>query len=204
MLQREIFLAGEANAWLERNRNKIGRRDSVWDVIKDLKVQTVLEIGCSDGWRLRKMVDNSYCESAVGVDPVVGGYLGEIGKILIFRGTAETLPLNNTWKFDLVIFGFCLYLADPCDYFRIAAEADRVLADGGHLVIHDFAPPDRPYKVPYEHKEDVFSHHMDFAELWMSHPAYRWVASGDGHAVTMLKKDMKSAFAARPAVVVQN
>jgi len=30
-------------------------------------------------------------------------------------------------KFDLIIFGFCLYLTDWSDWFRIVAEADTVL-----------------------------------------------------------------------------
>ncbi len=50
-----------------------------------------------------------------------------------------------------------------------------------------------PYRVPYEHKEGVFSHHMAFAELWTIHPAYVTIASEpDGCA--LLRKDMKGAF----------
>lgn len=36
---------------------------------------------------------------------------------------------------DLIIFGFCLYLCDPQDLFRIAAGSDALLADRGLMTI---------------------------------------------------------------------
>ena len=46
------------------------------------------------------------------------------------QGTADRLPYRDG-LFDVVVFGFCLYLCDREDLFRIASEADRVLNDQG-------------------------------------------------------------------------
>jgi ubiquinone/menaquinone biosynthesis C-methylase UbiE len=40
-------------------------------------------------------------------------------------GTADLLDFNDD-KFDIVIFGFYLYLCDRKDLFKIASEANRV------------------------------------------------------------------------------
>ena len=74
-----------------------------------------------------------------------------------------------------MIFGFCLSLCDPVDYFRIAAEADRVLSERGWLAIYDFTTP-APIKVPYAHKDGLYSHKMEFSRLFMGNPAYRMFA----------------------------
>jgi len=52
-------------------------------------------------------------------------------------GTADVIPFQDK-SFDIVIFGFCLYLCDRDDLFKIAAEADRVLKTPGWLLIKDF------------------------------------------------------------------
>ena len=40
-------------------------------------------------------------------------------------GTAEKLPFEENY-FDILIFGFCLYLTDSEDLFKISSEAYRV------------------------------------------------------------------------------
>jgi SAM-dependent methyltransferase len=198
MLQRDIFLQGEGNAWLERNRDKLGQHDPVSELIQaqGIKPTAVLEIGCADGWRLEKLKAKFGCH-AWGIDPAgaAGRMASGVGGV---KGTADDLSCFSGYAFDLVIFGFCLYLCDPCDYFRIVAESDRALADGGHLIIHDFdvAFPWAAYRRPYRHKDGVYSHHFDFVRLWLAHPAYRMMRyKRDGEErASLLRKDMKGAF----------
>lgn len=197
MKQSEIFLAGEAQKWDERNRDKLPpEHDPVLEALAatDLKPGRVLEVGCGNGWRLKKLNEIYGCYYW-GIDPL--GIPKQIDDPRFLKGTASNLMFFPIPNFDLVIYGFCLYLCDPDDYFKIAAEGDRVLADGGHIIIYDFfANP--PYKTPYKHKDGVFSHKMDFSSLWSWHPAYNAVyrAYGDeeGTAVIMLRKNMKNCF----------
>jgi SAM-dependent methyltransferase len=138
MNQTDIMLAGEADAWFKRNRGKLGADDPVGHIIAGLSItpRAVLEIGCANGWRLKRLQQEYRCH-VWGVDPSHDA-VEEASLPGVLYGTADDLPFCAS-KFDLVIFGFCLYLCDPADLFRVAAEADRVLADGGTLIIHDFA-----------------------------------------------------------------
>lgn len=86
------------------------------------------------------------------------------------QGTAEQLPYADQ-SFEIVIFGFCLYLCDREDLFRIACEADRVLKSPGWLLIHDFYSP-TPSKHDYRHYAGLFSYKMDYRTLFTWHPAY--------------------------------
>jgi len=90
-----------------------------------------------------------------------------------------------------------LYLCDPEDYFEIAFEGNRVLKDEGYLIIHDFDVIDeRSRRVPYKHKEGIFSHHVAFENLWAGHPWYQVLETRyrEEQAFTILKKDSKGAW----------
>lgn len=195
--QSDIFLQGEGKAWLDRNLEKLPAKDDpVIPCIKriGIKPKQVLEVGCANGWRLMEMRKEFNCRIR-GIDPsitrshfVAGGFLG--------AGAAHSIPYPSH-DFDVVIYGFCLYLCDPEDYLRIAAEGDRVLADGGYLIIYDFLP-DLPHSRKYKHHDGVLTRKMNFSRLWLGHPAYTHVLTHpsceDGVAVIVLKKDSSNAF----------
>lgn len=188
--QADVFLEGEGKAWLERNRDKIGKRDPVTELLDSsgIAFSRVVEIGCANGWRLNKLRERG--AEAVGIDPSA-----DDKDRYVMRATASRLPYYGL--FDIVIFGFCLYVVDPEHYFLVVAEADRVLRDGGHLVIHDFDNLGKPaWRTPYHHREGLYSHHVDWPKLWLAHPYYRIVVSKNGgeERVTILRKDIKGAF----------
>lgn len=201
MKQSDIFIQGEGAAWLQRNEAKLPVKDDpVLDTIKACRLEPkkVLEVGCANGWRLLELVNQYKC-SATGIDPCIVRINSIKNRVLLLPGIASNLAQFRDGHFDLVIYGFCLYLCDPEDYFKIATEGDRVLADGGRLIIYDFYAP-FPYSVPYEHKEGVFTHKMDFSNLWRSHPAYSMesftiIGQGDDTTVVfVLKKNMRHSF----------
>jgi ubiquinone/menaquinone biosynthesis C-methylase UbiE len=198
--QAQAFLSGEGAAWLKRNIDKLPvKNDPVIMAILSIKEppNNILEIGCANGWRL-KMLTGIYPEcGATGVDPVIDNDHME-DRVILTQGTAERLRFfPNT--FDMVIFGWCLYLCDPEDYFKIAAEADRVLAEDGYLIIYDFFS-ESPYAKVYKHKKDMYSYKMNFAKLWLSHPGYREVTrdvngyGDDKTAVLVLQKHITGCF----------
>src|SRR6266705_2021129 len=130
--QADIFYQSEGSCWLERNRDKLdGENDPVINALTKLRIQPkmALEIGCANGWRLRQLEKLFHCSTA-GLEP------SPPASNNIKRGFAHAIPFH-TIKFDLVIFGWCLYLCDREDLFTIAAEGDRVLAEDGYLVVHD-------------------------------------------------------------------
>lgn len=191
--QSDAFMEGEGQAWLRRNLTKLSpENDPVLEAIKTYRIvpANVLEIGCANGWRLDALAQQYDCES-YGVDP--SGHL-KTKSSLIYRGTADRLPAH-TDCFDLVIYGWCLYLCDPEDYFCIVSEGDRVLKENGYLIVYDFCS-DKPYKVEYKHKKGLFSYHYDFSKLWLSHPFYSLVGRTvqNETCVIILKKNTKAAF----------
>ena len=201
--QREIMKFGEADAWYKRNLQRLGRADPVSVMIARNKItpKSVLEVGCADGWRLAKLRDRYGCE-VLGIDPSpdAGRAALQTYGIPVHRSSARNL-LTGPGEHDMIIFGFCLYVTDPEEWFAIAAEADYALADNGYLVIHDFAEPTgNPFTRPYEHHRDLVSHHFDFAKLWLSHPFYVLTAralTGPDDMVTILRKVTSTAFEAR-------
>jgi ubiquinone/menaquinone biosynthesis C-methylase UbiE len=138
----------------------------------NLQPRSILEVGCSNGWRLAAL-RSAYSAICCGIDPSAESI--KEGKALfpdisLEQGTADSLPFNED-MFDLVIFGFCLYLCDRKDLFKIAHEADRVLKDKGYIAILDFHPT-FPYRNKYKHLLGISSYKMNYANLFSWNPSY--------------------------------
>ncbi len=180
MKQKEIFLNVEGDNFHERNKARLSELDSlakndpVLKNLKQLEVEptSVLEIGCGEGWRL-EIIRREYAAKCYGVEPsakAVSAGLELFPDLLLKTGTADSLPYDNA-AFDLVIFGFCLYLVDRSDLFKVAAEADRVLAEKGQLAIFDFHSP-FPYYNDYCHLPGLRAFKMNYSKMFLWHPAY--------------------------------
>ncbi|MFZ4632241.1 MAG: class I SAM-dependent methyltransferase [Patescibacteria group bacterium] len=179
--QKEIFLSSEGNAWYQRNKQAIENKetDCIINCISELNLlpKNILEIGCSNGYRLNEL-NKKYSSNCFGVDPSLEAIdEGKLffDKISLSQGTADSLDFNDN-KFDLVILGFCLYVCDRNDLFKIASEVDRVLSDKGFIIILDFGPP-FPYKNNYKYMDGVFSYKMDYSALFKWNPNYFMIYS---------------------------
>ncbi len=130
----------------------------------------VLEVGCGDGTRLAWLKNNLNAD-CYGIEPSAQAVAAACAKGLsVQQGTADVLPFDDN-SFDIVIFGFCLYLCDREDLFRIASAADRVLRDSGWIFILDFFSP-VPCAKTYHHRPGVLSYKMDYRTLFNWHPDY--------------------------------
>lgn len=181
--QKDVFLGGEGDAWFARNREIIARpthleNDAVVAAVADIvridqpaaSRLKLLEIGSSNGMRIERLRD-VYGFEVAGIEPSAAAVADATGRgLAVTVGTADALP-HPAGTFDIVIFGFCLYLCDPADLFRIASEADRVVKSPGWIIIHDFFAA-VPTARPYHHRSGVFSHKMDYRTLFDWHPAY--------------------------------
>ncbi len=219
MKQSEIFLNSEGDGYFRRNQLSLADRerraetDPLMRCVTTLSLhpRRILEIGCSNGWRLDRM-KREFGADCSGIDPSAEAVLHGSARypaIALTTGTAELLPYPCD-AFDLVIFGFCLYLCDRQDLFRIAAESDRVLADGGCLMILDFHPP-IPYRNPYSHLDGLYSYKMDYSQMYLWNPAYTLVArhvfaehgadrthADERLSVSALRKDLANAYPENP------
>lgn len=201
--QREAFLSSEGDRYFERNiNNPIAVESDLVICAADylsLKPKNILEIGCSNGWRLAHF--RKHGARCFGVDPSSKAIASAYNDGMDLRvGTADDLPYKDE-QFDFVIFGFCLYLVDPDLHFKCIAEADRVLRDGGVIAILDFLPH-KTYYNDYSHREGLRSHKMQFANFFLASPAYSLVhrrannslVHDERYGVDFLLKDQASAF----------
>ena len=143
--------------------------------LMEMKPYVVLEIGCSDGWRIEGIRRKFNCK-CYGIDPstiAIANGEKDYPHIHLSVGTADHLPYADSGV-DVVIFGHCLYTCPQRRLFDIAAEANRVLIDDGHLIVYDFYP-----KVSYYNQsvdcEKAVVYKMDYSEMFMWHPHYKMI-----------------------------
>lgn len=194
--QKYVFLRDEGDRWFERNKDKVVMYDIETDPVVaairklDLKPKQVVEFGCGTGHRLAALRARYGCD-IMGIDPSREALMEAAAlRVPAIQSTASSPPLST--PFNLIIYGFCLYLTDPDDWLQIAAEANNVLSDGGHIIIHDFEPVETPYARHYSHRNGIRAYHFDFAKLWLAHPQYERLSServADDQAVTVLRKN---------------
>lgn len=181
-MQKNVFLDGEGDAWFERNhqaalRRPMDRSDHIITAVERIlrsapstTPHKLLEVGCGDGKRLAWLAQNLQLECH-GIEPSARGVAAATtAGVQAVLGTADVLPYDSG-TFDIVVFGFCLYLCDREDLFKIAQECDRVLKDEGWVVILDFFAP-TPVRRAYHHKDGLFSYKMDYRQLFDWHPSY--------------------------------
>ena len=180
--QRQIFLDGEGDAWYERNcqsnleqRQQWHEHDPLARLLTELPLPlgsevSVLEVGCGQGLRLLRM-QQEFGWHVAGVDPSSAAVeaVASMG-LTAHVATADVLPLPDA-SVDLLIYGFCLYLCDRSDLFKIAAEAHRVLRPESWLAILDFWSPHQKVN-PYHHRSGVFSYKDDLSAMFAWHPSY--------------------------------
>ena len=180
--QRQVVLEGEGDAWFQRNRQADADQIAHWidqDPLAQLLEHmplprgpevSVFEVGCGQGLRLTGL-SKAKGWSVAGLDPSekaiaavnAAGCKGMVG-------TAEALPLADR-SVDLLIYGFCLYLCDRDDLFRIVAEAHRVLKLQAWLAILDFWSPHQGIN-PYHHRPGIQSYKDDLPAMFSWHPSY--------------------------------
>ena len=197
MEQADAFFKGEGNAWLKRNAKNLPIKDdlvlaAMGEMVGTWTDKAVLEIGCADGWRLAALQERFGFQELNGIDPSADAVKATKKRgVEAERGFAHALPYPNDC-FDVVIYGFCLYLVDRPNLFKAIAEGDRVLKDGGLMIVYDLATP-MPCKNPYKHQQGLSSYKQDYAAIFAANPAYNRILTkvhidGQTQAVVLKKR----------------
>jgi SAM-dependent methyltransferase len=210
--QEDVFLSGEADAWFKRNRHVLDpsrEDDIVRRVIEQagLSPKKVLEVGCSNGYRLEAIRRATGCRAS-GVEPsdaAIAEGRQRFPEVEFRRGTLQDLPVPAGETFDLVICNFVLHWVSRAALQGSLAQIDRCVANEGCLIVGDFLP-DSPMRVPYHHLpgQGVYTFKQDYAALLTATNLYREivrfvydhrthrvsadVASGDRCSVVLLKR----------------
>lgn len=210
-MQKDIFLAGEGDEWVGRNSDYLsnldwGKSDPLFQELVSLGLPAnlrVLEIGCGEGSRLEAL-SKALGWTCSGLDPSFKGIeIARIKGVDAKQGTADILPWEDGF-FDVVLFGFCLYLCDRKDLFQIATEANRVLKNPGWMGIIDFFARENKQK-DYSHKAGVKSFKMDYRKLFEWHPGYECYShrlmDHEGHKVTDVEDNWISVSMLRKNII---
>jgi SAM-dependent methyltransferase len=184
--QDDIFTAFEGDNYFARNKVALEGFDPEQDLplrlmnLYGLSPRSAVEIGAANGCRLDAIAER-YGARVVGVDPSANAI--ESGRkcfphVEFLQATAANVPLQDV--FDLVIVNFVLHWIDRSTLLRSVAEIDRLVADGGFLLVGDFAP-DNFLRVHYHHlaEKPVYTYKQDYSAVF--------VASGLYHTVATLK-----------------
>ena len=188
--QSNLFLSGEGDAWFLRNSESLNTGSNSPDIdyicstlnAFQNTVSSILEIGCGGGAKLSAL-SKHFDSEGHGIDPsekaiqwANKNYSQSSGKLNFQTGLATELPYKDD-QFDLVFFGFCLYLVPPSEILRAAAEADRVLRKGGFLAILDFDFGQQKVN-PYKHADGIHSYKNNYSNLFTSlgyfHQVSKW------------------------------
>ena len=171
----------------ERNKERYSNKNfknekltkTILDIYKKKKIKnntgSIIEIGCGNGSRLEFLSKKIIKKNFYGIDPSSFAIReAKNKKIRAFVGTADKTPFKDR-SFEMVIFGFCLYLVDDDDLFNVIREADRILNKKGILIIYDFYDHELKYKL-YKHDKKIKSRHMDYKKLFLYHPSYKLIS----------------------------
>lgn len=185
MNQDKVFLECEGDQWFLRNKIAL-ENDSKFDwpcYLIDLleqkeEIRTIVELGCSNGWRLHQLSQKLGQGQFVGVDASLEAI--QEGKRLypevnLHQGLLSQVPLQE--EFDLVIIYSVLHWIDRNTLAQSIAEIDRITKDGGFLLIGDFFP-DFQHRRHYHHLpgEKVYTYKQDYAKIFESLGTYKEIA----------------------------
>ena len=135
---------------------------------------SVLEIGCTTGFRLEKarQAFGAQCGGLEASVAAVNEGKEKYPQIDIRQGIApQDLDHWSGSKFDVVIVGHLVYLLPRSDLFEFAAQVDSLLADNGHLIVVDFIYH-RDSVAEYAHQDSLSLYKGDPSGPWSWNPQY--------------------------------
>ena len=179
--QDEIFSA-EGDQWFERNKTflvpKEGRSDVTTTFLRgaSFRPKAILDIGCANGYFLDHVVSLFPGAEGYGIEPsarAVEDGQTHFPRLHLSRGASHELGAYRDGQFDCIILQFVLHWVDRRHLLKTIAEVDRVLADGGHVLIADFFPAE-PCKTRYHHlpNEEVYTYKQPYWELFTATKCY--------------------------------
>lgn len=206
---KEIII-GESNSYFERNvttralndepsqnarlvsRFISGLKDS--DIGSNINRWKVCEIGCCYGYNLN-FLSKEHGFELFGCDPSNEAIDFGINrwpatsKINLIQGISNRLPYEDN-QFDMVIAGFLLYVTPREIIPETICEMNRVLKEGGFLVLTDF-DTQIPYIRVNKHNESMPVFKEDYANRFLTMGYYLAEKYSYSHAGTCFNPDIQ-------------
>lgn len=177
--QDAVFIGSEADLYFERNRHAYETFDPDSDLpsklisLYRLVPASVAEVGAANGIRVASIARSSGA-TAVAIEPsgaAIADGRRRFPEVEFVQARAASIPLERT--FDLVIVNGVFCWIDRKHLLASVAQIDRLVADGGFLLIGDFWPTTRQ-RVPYHHLpgQDVYTYKQDYTAVFLASGLY--------------------------------
>jgi len=217
--QKQAFVTYEANSWFQRNKFITQKYNSETDPIMGLLKKysisptSILEVGCSAGYRLAALKAEFPESNVVGVEPSTDAI--EYGQthypsVSFANTTIDDMSMFPDASFDVVVIGFVLYVVDRRLLLKAISEVDRVLKNGGKLFIIDFYS-EKALKRKYQHinEFDAYTFKQNYDLIFAATQLYHLIDKACLHhdhmthdtddfqnlfSISMLKKDLDATY----------
>jgi SAM-dependent methyltransferase len=189
------------NKWFSRNKkhilNKMSDKydEKIDDLIKtnNLKAKNILEIGCSNGYKLIKYKELLKSKNCYGIDvskkAILDGKKRYKGLKLLNYSSLEINKIKL--KFDLVICGFFLYQLDRDYIFQQFDLIYKKLNENGLLLIRDFDPLFKHTNMDFNNKK-LNTYKMSYDNFLIESGLFEMIYKIKYKTLTSDKKKFKS------------
>jgi trans-aconitate methyltransferase len=175
-----VWQKKEADNWFKRNKNSLGSKEDLIMFIIELykiKPKKVIEIGCSNGYRLSK-IHEKYGSRVVGIEPSQKALKDGKKKwpfIKFINGMCESFSLKE--KVDLVIINFVFHWISRQNLLECFSRIDKIVENNGYIIIGDFGT-ENSFKRKYHHLKDkeIFTYKQEYQNLLKTSRLYREIA----------------------------
>lgn len=150
----------EGDNWFKRNKSYLEKKDLSKDpIVKlidlyDFKPTSIIDIGSSNGYRLKYLKDKYDSITNFAVDPSKEAIKDGISKypdLNFINCLGEDLKIEE--KFDLVIVNFVFHWVYRDNLFKFLYNIDSMIKENGFLIIGDFGV-DSFIKREYSHLQE--------------------------------------------------
>lgn len=207
MDSKKLFLESEGDKYYQRNKSALINTialdtkfyASFLSNVAD-KDTNIIEIGAGNGRNINYLKNTLKC-SVSGIEPSSdavsdGNRMFFNNQDVLIKGTSDQLPYADE-SADIVLFGFSLFWVGRKYLFRSISEADRILKEGGYLLITDFDTT-IPFKRHNSHNKDAWTYKMNYSNIFLSNPQYYLIEKKSySHSNNFFDKDIQERVSAQ-------
>jgi ubiquinone/menaquinone biosynthesis C-methylase UbiE len=181
MIQDDYFNTIEGNNYYLRNNQDQNPNKELISLLKsnNVHISNLLDVGGFTGFQANALHDIYGCNCSVLEPSELALNEGKLKYPYInFKQGVANKILFGDEEFDLIIVNFVLHWIDRKYLLKSIAEMDRVLSNGGHILIGDFTPKTAS-KRKYHHDKtnSTWTYKQRYYELFLSSNLYSLIAS---------------------------
>lgn len=175
-MNKDIFIKEEGDNYFDRNIKNLNNKNDI--ILKNIDIQNtnnknILEIGCSNGWRLNELYNLNNLNNYYGFDPsqnAISYGKENFKNINLFIGTADNINLQDNFC-DIILVPFVFMYVDRSLLMKTFYQIDRILKNDGIIIITDFYS-NRQRKNLYKHQNNIYIYKQNYFDIFLATKNY--------------------------------